>query len=142
MNGFSASIPVEQAKEVNERLAELGFGPDNFSIPVSVDGAAITHAGFHCFHVPGFREALDDLVKEYPDLVLTDDDDSNPIPFEKHKEAQKLQEPDFSKITSRAEKATAKKLGKDFVSEKDDNIWPVGTIGWKEVSKTVKDVKP
>ena len=134
MNGFSASIPVEQAKDVNERLAELGFGPDNFSIPVSSDGAAITHAGFHCFHVLGFREALDDLAKEYPDLVLTDDDNS-PIPFEKHKEERGLREPDFSKIVAKAEKAAARKLGKDYVSEKADNIWPVGTIGWSEKTK-------
>jgi hypothetical protein len=74
MANFSASIPVALVEAANTHLDELGFGPNNFSIPASADGVAATHAGFHCWHDAAFRQAIQDMVDggEFPGLVVTD----------------------------------------------------------------------
>lgn len=127
MTNFSASIPVEHAQEANDRLAELGFGPGNFSIPCG--GDEITHAGLHCFHVEGFREAVEGLAKDFPDLKITE---GNGEPnFVEHVAREPFEQIDPAKLVARKEGDFGSRDGKRFESIEKDNIWPVGTIGWK-----------
>lgn len=73
---FSASIPVAQMQAANTELEELGFGPNNFSIPAFA-GAAPTHALLHCWDIPGFEAA----VAAIAGVVIEQDADNgdNPV---------------------------------------------------------------
>ena len=136
MSNFSASIPVEQAVAVNEALADAGFGPGNFSIPCG-DATKVTHAALHSWPVPGFREALEALTADFPDLRITEGHG------EQNLDEHIAKEP-FEKVDVERFKATrAKKQGDvatknkvKWKSSEDDNIWPVGTIGWEKEAKS------
>jgi hypothetical protein len=136
MANFSASVPVDQAQAVNDALAELGHGPGNFSIPCG-DAVKITHAALHCWPNDAFRADLEALIQTYPDIKITDGK-GEPNLVE-HVAEQPFELTDVDAFKSRngakapkAEGALATKDAKQWESVEAENIWPVGTIGWKE----------
>jgi len=135
MVNFSASIPVALVETANARLNTLGFGPNNFSIPASADGLLATHAGFHCWHMPDFRAAIQDMIisGNFPGLTVTEGD-SNPN-FAQHCTAQALewvQQQDTWHENPIMVDDERTFNGKLWVSLIDYNVW-APPIGWREV---------
>lgn len=56
--GLSATIPVSEMNAANEALEALGFGPDNFSVPLRTGSVEATHAGLHAWNDAEFRAAV------------------------------------------------------------------------------------
>ena len=71
MSGFSATVSVEHLDAANADLVALGHGPC-FSLPMAPDAGGATHAGFHAWHDPAFRAAVEALDPAYG--VVTRDD--------------------------------------------------------------------
>jgi hypothetical protein len=146
MANFSASIPVALVETANAHLDELGFGPNNFSIPASADGVAATHAGFHCWHDAPFRAAIQDMVDSgnWTGLTVTDAGQmvediyvvsDGPPNFADHCTAQALewvQQADIwhqNPIMADDERTFDGKLWKSLI---DYNVW-APPIGWREI---------
>ncbi len=55
---FSASISIADLEAANAALDALGFGPDNFSVPLRSGTGAATHAGFHSWTAGDFYDAV------------------------------------------------------------------------------------
>lgn len=142
MANFSASIPVEQAVAINDALAESGLGPGNFSIPCGSD-TKITHAALHSWPNASFREALESLKEQFPELRITDGEGEPNL--DKHIEKEPFEKVDVEAfkerkgVKQRDEVATLKAV--KWRSDEDDNIWPVGTIGWARETKVRAEEK-
>ena len=77
MSGFSASVPVEHLDAANAALEELGHGAC-FSRPMAPDAEGATHAGFHAWHDPVFRAAVEALDPAYG-VVIRDTATASPV---------------------------------------------------------------
>jgi hypothetical protein len=64
---ITATIPAQYAEQANGDLEALGFGPDNFSVPLA--GETETHVGFHAWDNSPFLAAVQSL--DYPGLEIT-----------------------------------------------------------------------
>jgi len=72
MTNFSATVPVKWAGEVNAKLADLGYGPNNFAVPASSAGATMSdYAGLHCWSHPQFQADIEALDPAYG-IVVTE----------------------------------------------------------------------
>ena len=124
---FCASVPVADVEAANSILEGLGFGPDNFSVPICAEGldteathASLSHGGVD----PVFRAA----VAALPNVLLDDDH------FDGHIRKRLLawraretwKETPFMKGDPRAYG------GKAWVSLVDYNVW-TPPYGWREV---------
>ena len=152
MSNFSASIPVDLVKQANAFLEERGHGGGNFSIPASSDGVYATHAGFHAWHDPRFRAAVQEMQDSglFPGLVVTDaftvDEEQketlvegNGEPnFAKHCEKRAIQWVDQTdkwqqNPIMKGDQRTID--GKLWTSLMDYNVWKP-PVGWREVVAT------
>lgn len=135
MANFSASIPVALVDAANAHLASLGFGPNNFSVPASADGQYATHAGFHCWHMPAFRAAIEAMLTSgiWPGLSVTDG--TGEPNFKTHCTAKTLtwvEQADVwtqNPIMKDHERTIDGKLWRSLM---DYNVWKP-PVGWREV---------
>ncbi len=134
---LSASIPITQAEAANAQLAQMGYGPNNFSVPLrpasSPADTPATHVGFHCW----VKDAFFDAVKAIPGVVWTDDNTSVPN-FQAHKTAQAYDPKDaqnwYANSVMKGDRRTDQ--GKTWESLIDYNVWPPGVSGWREIVAT------
>jgi hypothetical protein len=66
MTSFSAIIPVADMNAANNALEELGYGPNNFTVP-AFNSAQPGFALFHAWDDPAFRAAVELL----PNVIIT-----------------------------------------------------------------------
>lgn len=126
---ISATIPVALLDQANAHLESLGFGPNNFSVPMKASGEAATHAGLSCWGDVAFEQALSDMAAsgDYAGLSLGTD-------FYAQAEAQAL---DWSDPTEWTQNPVMKGdqrtySGKLWESLMDYNVW-APPIGWREI---------
>lgn len=132
---ISATIPVEHVNAANAKLDELGFGPNNFSIPLRDGAEAATHAGLHCWDNPEFLTALQSL--SYTGLVIRptqEDEDTNEVMFGTHCTEQSLEwsDPTFWFENPVMTGDQREHGGKTWESLVDYNVWEP-PVGWREV---------
>lgn len=124
---FCASIPAANVTAANAALEELGFGPNNFSVPTRTEGstgdathASLSHAGID----PAFQAAVEALPG-----VLMDEMD-----FPEHIEARVLDWPDpttwYQNPIMRGDQRAHG--GKTWESLVDYNVW-TPPVAWREV---------
>lgn len=66
---IAASIPVADRVAANTVLEKLGYGPNNFSVPIYTDGPVPTHVGLHASSEGQFAED----VKALPNVVWSEE---------------------------------------------------------------------
>jgi len=77
MSNFSATLPNPRVAAVNAALGELGFGPNNFSVPVRKNpNAQPTHMGLHCWNDPALLQALIELNEPGVQITVNEPDEN------------------------------------------------------------------
>ena len=70
MKSLMILVPEPQLAETNAMLHDLGWPEDNFTVALSVTGAApITHYGLRASVDAAFCNAIDQALAEKPDLT-------------------------------------------------------------------------
>lgn len=68
-------IPAELRDKANTLAERMGWGPDNYSVPLSPSGVEpATHYGLHAWAQPSFAQMMQDAGDGVPPLGLIDDD--------------------------------------------------------------------
>lgn len=113
----------------NAHLDELGFGPDNFSVPMKASGDSGTHAGVHCWGDAAFEAALNDMAASgnFPGMKLG-------TGFEELAQKEALVWSDPTNWTQNPVMKGDQRThgGKLWESLLDFNVW-TPPVGWREV---------
>lgn len=132
MANISATIPALLRDALNTRLEALGFGPENFSVPLS-DGTSVTNAGLHCWDIPAFRAALVAAQADFPALKIVDGTGQpNFVDTISADGLTAWTQPEGAHDPyAKGERVTVG--GKTWESLIDYNVWPPGVSGWREI---------
>lgn len=132
MSNFSAVIPAADLDAANLRLEELGFGPNNFSVPCGGVLGSATHAGLHCWPNSTFYSALVAMQADFPALKIRPG--TGAPNFDELMSAESLTwiQPDGAHdVYMKGDQVGFG--GKTWESLIDNNVWEPGTSGWREV---------
>lgn len=148
MSNFSATAPIAFLSQANLALEELGYGPNNFSVPSKSGGSTMAdYAGLHCWDHPTFLADVKALDVGFG-VEVTEAGTGNPAVGQPDTTGSSGQ-PNFDKACAKQnitwvqavgsedpnvkmKDATVSDGGKNWVSLIDNNIWKP-PVGWREV---------
>ncbi len=127
---FSATIPVTQIDTANATLESLGYGPNNFSVPLRTGVEEATHVGLHCIaEWPAFKAAVASIpnvqITEGPLLTVTFGDHCSTRALEWSDPTYWFQDP----VMIGEQRTYGGKLWESLV---DYNVW-TPPVAWREV---------
>lgn len=133
MSNFSAIIPVADMAAINDRLAEEGFGPGNFSVPCNTTGDIATHAALHCWSIPDFRAVLEAAQADFPNLKIVDGNGEPNLAEALAAENLTAWKQPEGAHDAKMKGSRVTVSGKTWESLIDYNVWPPGVSGWREI---------